>query len=119
MLIIRKEQMGVFEEVALKNFEDRMVIHLGKFFPEQCAALGDDGIREAIRYGIERAESYGIVDERDVCKYIDLTIVFGRDFDESPGTAWASSILNDEFLTDPTAKVERLFREAMKVTGEF
>lgn len=32
MLIIRKEQMGVFEEVALKNFEDRMVIHYESSF---------------------------------------------------------------------------------------
>ena len=106
MLIIRKEQMGVLE--------DRMMVHLQRFFPQQSAALGESGIRETIRYGIERAESYGIVDEGDVSKYLDLMIVFNQDFDTSPETSRAGLILNQEFLTDPASKVERLCDEAMK-----
>lgn len=114
MLAIREEQMGVLEQAVLRDFEDRMVVHLQRFFPQQYAALGNDGICETIQYGIERAKSYGVVDERDVCKYIDLMIVFGRDFDTSPKTPWAGRILNIESLTDPTSKVERLWDEGMK-----
>jgi len=114
MLIIRKKQMGVLEQGVLRDFGDSMVVHLERFFPQQCAVLGDDGVRETIRYGIERAKNYGLVDERDVCKYIDLMIVFGRDFDTSPKTSWAGRILNSEFLTDPTSKVERLCDEGIK-----
>jgi hypothetical protein len=114
MLIIRKEQMQVLEQAAFGGFEDRMVVHLQRFFPEQYAALDDDGMRETVRYGIEWAKSYSIVDERDVCRYIDLMIVFGRHFDTSPETLWAGRILNQESLTDPTSKVERLYDEGMK-----
>ena len=111
MLIIRKEQMAVLEEAVLRDLEDRMMVHIQRFYPQQCTALGDDGIAETIRHGIERAKSYGIVDERDVCKYIDLMIFFGRDLDTSPETPWAGRILNEESLTDPTSKVEWLCDE--------
>ena len=34
-----------------------------------------------VQYGIKRAAVYGFTAKRDVCKYIDLMILFGRDFD--------------------------------------
>ena len=64
-----------------------------------------------IRYGVERAGSYGIGTERDVCKYIDLMFAFGRDFDKNQDLPWASRILEDDTLKSPTVKTERLFAE--------
>ena len=118
MLIIRKEQMEALEQAVLEGFEDRMVVHLQGFFPGRCAELGDDGMREMVRYGMERAKSYGIVNELDVCRYIDLMIFFGRDFDTDPETPWAGRILSMESLTDPTAKIDRLYEEEMKKLGK-
>ncbi|MBZ5626545.1 MAG: hypothetical protein LAQ69_48870 [Acidobacteriia bacterium] len=93
MLVIRQQQMAAFAQAAVKSFDDRVVIHLNKFFPEQCGTLGEPQLREFIRYGVERANTYGIVAERDVCKYIDLMAVFGRDFDTDPRLRWAGVIL--------------------------
>jgi hypothetical protein len=58
--------MAFLEQAVLEGFGDCMVLHLQGFFPERCAELGDEGICETIRYGIERAKNYGIVDELDV-----------------------------------------------------
>jgi hypothetical protein len=114
MLTIRKKQIGAFLESNVKKFEERMIVHLNKFFPTQCKAAGETQLRETIRYGIKGAARYGIIAERDVCKYIDLMVVYGRDFDRDPKLPWASTILNDQTPKDPGLTVDRLYEEAMK-----
>src|ERR1700681_3763804 len=107
-MVIRSAQMDAFSENASQAFEDRMMAHLNRCFPDQCGAMQEAGVRETIRYGIEQAADHGITAQRDVCKYIDLMVVFGRDFDRDPAVPWASSILNDRALIDPTVRTETL-----------
>jgi hypothetical protein len=114
MLTIRKEQMAAFGPLALKAFEDRVVVHLKKIFPEQSQSLGEPKLRETIEYGTQRAAAYKIISERDVCKYIDLMIVYGRDFDKDPNLPWAQSTLQNQALRNPTSKIERLYKAAKK-----
>ena len=77
MLTIRQAQLAVFSQLEVQKFEDWTLAHLQKFFPRQCATLGERQVRESIRHGVRRAAHYGITAKRDVCKYIDLMIVFG------------------------------------------
>jgi hypothetical protein len=114
MLTIRQDQAEVFRQNALRKFEDRMITHIGKFFPKEFAALGEAKTRETIQYGIKRAKSYGIVAERDVCKYIDLMVVFGRDFDRDKRLPWARSVLEDPTLRGPSDRTDRLYKAAME-----
>jgi hypothetical protein len=109
---IRSEQMAFFSNASLKTFEDRVLPHLNKCFPAQCAALGEPELRSTIQYGITRAASYGITTEREVCKYIDLMVVFGRDFDRDPTLPWVSAILNGRHWRTPTVKLEHLYQTA-------
>ena len=109
MLTIRKEQMEALSEYKTKMFEDRVVVRVNGLFPEECEALEEPEVREIVQYGIQQAEQYGIVSEGDVCLYIDLMFVFGRDMDKDPELLWANEILNNERLSDPTAKVNRLY----------
>ena len=92
-LTIRQAQMDVFSQVEVRKFEDWMVAHLRQFFPAQSRALGEPQSRELIRHGIRRAANHGIKTERDVCKFIGLMIVHGRDFDRDNQSAWAGEIL--------------------------
>lgn len=114
MLTIRKEQLAVFGPLGKKAFEDRMLQHLNKIFPEQCKALGEPKLRETIQYGTQRAASYLITSERDVCKYIDLMIIYGRDFDQDTNLPWAQAVLQNKNIRDPSAKIERLYKAAEK-----
>lgn len=110
MLTIRWEQMAVFSASAIKDFEDRVVAHFNRCFPKQCKALSEKELRETIQHGIKGAAKYGVIAERDVCKYIDFMVVFGRDFDRDPKLPWASSVLNNQALNDPTVKIKRLYK---------
>ncbi len=64
MLIIREEQMSVFEQVSFRRFEDSMVVHIKTFFPNHFTIAKEPVIRDVIRYGIERAEAYDFATER-------------------------------------------------------
>ena len=111
-MIIRQGQMTALSQVCRRDFEDSMASHLRRCFPRECKQLGEKKTKGEIRYGIDRASAYGIALERDVCKYIDLMFVYGRDFDRDPGLPWASRILEDVTFPDATTRTERLFGEA-------
>src|SRR5262249_44287198 len=93
-LAMRPSQMAEFSRVEVQKFKSWMLVHLNKFFPTECQSAGEMHIKETIQYGIKRAASYGITSKSDVCKYIDLMVVFGRDFDTDRGLPWASEVLS-------------------------
>ena len=112
MLTIRREQLKVFSQADEAKFEAWMLAHLNNFFPRQCAALGGTKLRETIKEGIKRAAAYEIVAKSDVCKYIDLMVVFGRDFDSDKRFPWAAEILKKR--KNPSARIQALFEAAQK-----
>ena len=114
MLRLRQQHVDAFSEVTARSFEDRMVRHLNKFFAERCEALGEGGVRDAIRHGIRRAADYDIRTERNVCKYIDLMFAFGRDYDTDAELPWAGLILNDPAIQGPTERIDRLYDRAIE-----
>ena len=104
--------MAVFAEVETNKFVDHMIVHLKKYFPKQCEAMGEPQLRDTIRYGIKRAAAYGAVAKRDVYKFVDLMVVFGRDFDKDKQLPWAGEILRTP--KDPGTKVDALVEAATK-----
>jgi hypothetical protein len=84
MLIIRKEQMAVFEAGALRNFEDEMVLHSKSFTPELCKVLGDEQLRVALRQAMARATRYGFTNRGPMRLYIELMFLCGSEFDSDP-----------------------------------
>jgi hypothetical protein len=111
MFKIRREQAQAFREEALRDFEDRVLAHAGRCFPDRTASLGEDAVRHLIRRGVERAACYGIVAERDVCMYVDLMLVFGADFDRE--NAWARDILATRGK-DPSTTLRALYARGVE-----
>lgn len=105
---MRPSQVAVLATAAVDPFDARVALHLRQYFPQQCQQLGDQHLRDAIEFGIDRARSYGIELERDVCIYLDLMFTFGVEFDRE--IPWAAGILHQP--GDPSAKVQKLFEEA-------
>ena len=99
MLVIRDDQMEVFKDHMAKRFENQMIQHVTLYFPEDCKALGQEKVREVIVYGLNRAETYDLLLEYDVSRYINLMFTFGRDYDVD--VAWAAGILGDKRLSGP------------------
>ena len=121
MLIIRKEQMEVFEEAALQDFEDEMVEHIKQFTPKQSEVIGEDNVRQVVRMGMEKAEAYSFTKQGPVRFYIDMMFMLGSDFDTDPQYPWTSEILNDPSIGDQMHRADRLHNKMMdylsKVVG--
>jgi hypothetical protein len=112
MLTIRQAQLAVFSQLEVQKFEDWMLVHLHRFFPGEYASAGKAQLRKIIQDGIHRAAYYQITSRRDVCKYIDLMIVFGHDFDTNNRLPGAEEILSADATSD--AKMRTLYALARK-----
>lgn len=114
---IRPEQMEAFAAAARKDFENRMVVHLRQVLPDECAPLGEQGLRELIRAGLRRTRSYRITAEYDVCRYLHLMLVLGREFDRDPALPWAELLLNQP-TQEPSTRMERVYARALELEAE-
>lgn len=93
MLTIRRHQAALFTQLAVDRFVDELLAHFRAHLPGHAAALGDEGTRSAIRYGIGRARSYGIESEAGARVFVQLMFVLGPGFDADPKLPWAAEIL--------------------------
>src|SRR5262245_34621128 len=117
---IRPEQAESLRQAGMKEFEDSLVKHLQGFIPKLAAVLGEDGLREVIRYGWERAAGHGWTSGGSIRFDIEMVFLFGAEFDTDPQYPWAGQILNDK-ETGPQERADRLHVKAMefldKVSG--
>ena len=93
MLTIRPEQVAVLEQYMVKQFEERMRIHLQRVFSEELQTIGEVELRERIRLGVKKARSYQIIREGDIQRYLECAVIYGWEFDT---TSWAREILSRE-----------------------
>jgi len=110
MFIVRDQQVRALVRDALARW---IAAHLRRFFPAECAALGETGLRERIREGISRAVSHGFESEVHISQYLDLMFAFGPDFDSDPALPWARALLAEENLT-PDIRMHRLLEEGCR-----
>jgi hypothetical protein len=113
VLLIRTKQMNAFANEAQETFVRRLAAYASEHFPEQCAALGKDGAEDAARRAVTNANSYGITSQVDICKYLNLSLALGPDFDQQE---WAVSILQSGMVSP--LKMEMLYAAAMQASGE-
>ena len=112
MFKLKRQQKEALRLQAICDFEDRVLEHVERCFPDRLRSLGEATVREVIHQGVGRAATYGIYLERDVCKFIDLMLVLGMHFDRE--LAWASEILGAPLPKEPSVKLGRLFERAME-----
>jgi hypothetical protein len=78
MLTIRTEQMKALEQIAARDFTDRLSAHLRSQFP-----LSDpQRLTELAVAGMETAGQHGIKTESGVARFISLIAAFCPDFAE-------------------------------------
>ncbi len=107
MLVIREEQMKVFQASMLKKFEDKMVIHLRSNFSKEIENTIAHNLRVIVRAGIENAAKYDVTTEDDIRCYLEYMAIYGPDFDTNPKTSWAGDILRLKSI-DGAEKMDRI-----------
>jgi hypothetical protein len=107
MLVIRKEQTDVFEEYALQNFEDEMVVHIKDFSPTLCKVIGDDQVRVAVGKAINRSGNYEFTCRGPIRLFVEMTLLFGHAFDTDSQYPWAPEILHAS--SDQMVRADQLY----------
>jgi hypothetical protein len=98
MLTIRDEQMKVFRDLQIQDFEKGRVRDLAGRFPKRWAELGESGITALVKAGVTKSFSLGIVGEEDVENIINLMMLHGVDFDTQEEFAYEAEPLRDNEL---------------------
>ncbi len=106
--------MDAFSTSSLHRFETELTAHFRDHLPVHYHALGEEGTRQAIRYGIERARSYAIQTEPGIATYIRHMFLFGRDFDRDPQLSWAGRVLLDMSILNERQRIERLSESSLE-----
>jgi hypothetical protein len=83
-MIIRAEQMRVFEERAWQQFEEEMMAHSKDFSPRLCELIGDEQLRVAVRAAIARAMDYGFTNRGPIRLFVEMMFLCGSSFDTDP-----------------------------------
>jgi len=117
-MLIRKEQFDSFSGAAVHNFENEMIEHLRRFSPRISRIVGDQGLLDEIRLGIQRAESYGFTNRGPARFYIESMFALGTGFDTDPLLPWAGEILRGRVPEDQMARADGLFRAADRYLTE-
>ena len=83
-MLIRSEQMKVFEQDAGRRFEEEMMAHSKTFSPRLCEVIGDEQLRVAVRSAISRADAYGFSNRGPIRLFIEMMFLCGSAFDTDP-----------------------------------
>lgn len=116
MLVIRKEQLKVFEAEAERAFAAHLIEHIAGFAPELFGVAGESGVHAFVHIGLERAERYGLTNRGPIRFYIELMCSLGIDFDTDPQLPWARDILNG--TSDQTSRADELFASSARYFEE-
>ncbi|RZB33588.1 MAG: hypothetical protein SRB2_03934 [Desulfobacteraceae bacterium Eth-SRB2] len=114
MLQIRSDQMKVFKEAAQRSFENEMVIHLTQFSPPLVKAIGEEQLRKTVRFGIDKANSYGFTFRGPVRFYLELMFLLGGHFDTDPQYLWAAEILSDQDAAPQIQRADQLYLKTVE-----
>lgn len=98
--------MKAFEQVALRPFEDEMVLHSQAFSPRLCEVIGEDQLRVALRRSMNKAGGYGLTNRGPMRLFIEMMFLYGSDFDTDPQYPWAAKILRS--TEDQMQRAEQL-----------
>lgn len=83
-MLIRAEQMKVFEQGARRRFDEEMLVHGKSFSPRLCELIGDEQLRVALRSAMNRANGYGFTYRGPIRLFIETMFLLGSAFDTDP-----------------------------------
>jgi hypothetical protein len=107
MLVIHNSQINILRDHSEAQFREDMTEYLRNMFP----ALHDIPshiLDSHLARALERARSYGLRSARDICRYLNICVLYGWEFDALPENAWMRAILTDAAVSSPSGRLHRL-----------
>lgn len=114
MLLIRNDQKKMLgAELNRRQWRESLIAHAFRVWPDESEALGEVAVRKRVVKVLEKATRYRIDELADIARLLNLTYLWGDDFEDDPEYAGVREILESPDLTGRT-KVYRLSFRAHK-----
>lgn len=110
MTTIRNSQIKQFEDVLRANFDASVAETFRDVWPDRVQELAE-AYPKFIHDAIDRSYAQELYDDVDAARFVNLTLLWGLGFDESPAHPWASRILADR-TASAGIRVELLFERS-------
>ncbi len=114
MIVIREEQIDTLIKQIQTTFHGELLVHVKNFFPDITAEYEDKVLLQHIRKSLDRAKTYQLTTERDLYKYVNITMIYGHDFDEKTEHGWMKEYLTDTDVPNPSQRLSRLYEEILE-----
>ena len=111
MLIIRKKQLETLRNPRLKQLHRDLLVHVKEHFQAEVAERTDQELLDHIRRALDQAAVYGLRAERDLYLFVNITLLYGLEFDRQDQTAWTREFLEDEAVSEPGQRLALLYDE--------
>ncbi|WP_143266809.1 hypothetical protein [Azospirillum oryzae] len=77
----------------MDNFVAKIQKHITTCFPDLPAQISLDTCKNIVSYAIDKGRIYGFNSEYEICVYIDIMFILGKNFDTDKNKPWAQRIL--------------------------
>jgi hypothetical protein len=114
MLTMRKAQMDILRRDASKRFAEHLARRFAALWPERASRLAE-AHRLFVDASIQRAMSYGIESQSAIARFVNLSHIWGHDFENRPEHAWALKILTNPNLKGQRKMDDLVFRTRLKL----
>jgi hypothetical protein len=114
MLVIRKAQIEVLGDEMRSRLHHELAVHARQFFPDECAAMSDEELLQRMRSSAEAAARWGLRSPRDVCRFANLSMLFGAGFDSNPRLKWIYEMLRDAVVPSRSQRLSQVYAEAVR-----
>lgn len=101
-MLLRSEQLRLFDEACQRNFEDRICAFVRQRMPSTTAHLSNDQLREAVVSHMSAAREFGLRSQSSLAQFVCLTFLPGPLFYSN--RYLAAFLRHQEF--DPDAKMQ-------------
>jgi hypothetical protein len=112
MLIIRETQMRAFALASRLARLRPYVEYVLEYHPDRAAAIGEAELPAYVKAALTRACEYGLGTNREIFRFLDLTVLFGPDWARED-LKWMHESLTDASISDPSRRLDRLCRRAL------
>lgn len=112
MFKLNKQQFAEFAEVSARGFTERMVQRVAGKLGVGAVPLSGDELKDRVKQAVARAVVHHITAEKDVRRFVDLTLALGERFDDDPALPWAGELLDKASPRSAGAIVDQLCERA-------
>lgn len=107
MLTIRKEQLEAFRKANLRDFEQRLFVHLQETLPGRGVVVSELELQRQCHKAVETAFSFGFTRACDVARFAEFGCVYLGGFSDRPHPKQVLNILYQHGV-DPEQKLNHL-----------